>query len=88
MSFMNIPYDKNLDTKILSQIYSKTVATYKFYWFVSMLDIFVKKQERVMSFWEIVSGMIAEAWYPIQYFKSHLANQILCINKSNYLRMN
>jgi hypothetical protein len=64
-----LPFDKKLDTRVLAQIYNNTAATYKFYWFVSLLDIFVKKQQRRISFWEIIVGMIAEAWYPIHYFR-------------------
>lgn len=66
---MNLPTDKNLDTRLLTQIYNNTVATYKFYWFVSILDLVVKEQRRQISFWEVVVGMIAEAWYPIHYFR-------------------
>jgi hypothetical protein len=66
---MNLPFDKNPDSKVMAQIYNKTVATYKFYWFVSLLDILVREQRRHISFWEIIVGMITEAWYPIHYFR-------------------
>ncbi|MDR2511636.1 MAG: HNH endonuclease [Bacteroidales bacterium] len=66
---MTLPQDNKLDISRLAQIYNNTVATYKFYWFVAILDIVVKKQQRQMSVWEIVVGMIAEAWYPIHYFR-------------------
>jgi len=66
---MNIPDDKKLDTKVLTQIFNNTVATYKYYWFVSIIDILVKEQRRKISFWEVIVGMIAEAWYPIHYFR-------------------
>jgi len=66
---MDLPTDKNLNTKLLAQIYNNTVATYKFYWFVSILDIVVKEQRRQISVWEIIVGMITEAWYPIHYFR-------------------
>jgi len=66
---MTLPPDKHIDTRVLSQIYNNTTATYKFYWFVSWLDIFVKTGKRQISFWEIIVGMIAEAWYPIHYFR-------------------
>lgn len=66
---MTLPLDKNIDTRILTQIYNNTVATYKYYWFVSILDIVVKEQRRQISFWEIIVGMITEAWYPIHYFR-------------------
>jgi len=87
MIFMNLPLDNNIDTRVLSQIYDNTVATYKFYWFVSLLDIFVKTQKRQISFWKIIVGMIAEAWYPIHYFRLHfgksdsLYEQIIALQK-------
>jgi len=65
---MLLPHDKSIDVKVLAQIYNNTTATYKFYWFASILDILVKEGKNRMSFWEIIVGMIAEAWYPIHYF--------------------
>lgn len=84
---MNLPTDKNIDTRVLTRIYNNTVATYKYYWFVSILDIAVKEQRRQISFWEIIVGMIAEAWYPIHYFRlsfgkaDSLYNQIIELQK-------
>lgn len=66
---MNLPSDKNVNTKLLVQIFNNTVATYKYYWFVSILNIVVKEQRRQISVWEIIVGMITEAWYPIHYFR-------------------
>ena len=65
---MNLPTDKLLETRSLAQIYNNTVATYKYYWFVAILDIVVKEQRRQISVWAIIIAMIAEAWYPIHYF--------------------
>ncbi len=84
---MTLPLDKHIDTRILAQIYNNTVATYKFYWFVALLDIVVKEQRRQISFWEIIVGMIAEAWYPIHYFRlsfgksDSLYDQIIALQK-------
>lgn len=64
-----LPHDNNIDTRILAQIFNNTVATYKFYWFVSILDLVVKDGKRKISFWEIIICIIAEAWYPIHYFR-------------------
>ncbi len=61
--------DNKLEISRLAQIYNNTVATYKFYWFLSILDIVVKEQRRQVSVWEIIVGMITEAWYPIHYFR-------------------
>ncbi len=64
-----LPTDRTVNTKELNQIYNNTVATYKFYWFVSILDILIHEKRRPISFHEIIVGMIAEAWYPIHYFR-------------------
>jgi len=84
---MTLPFDKNIDTRVVAQIYNNTVATYKFYWFVSILDIVVKEQRRHISIWEIIVGMIVEAWYPIHYFRlsfgksDSLYNQVIELQK-------
>lgn len=59
-----------VDTGRLSRIYDNTTATYKFYWFVSIIDLVcTNPNRRCFSFEEIIAGMIAEAWYPIHYFR-------------------
>ena len=66
---MTLPENIKLPVTRLSQVFSNTTATYKFYWFVSLLDIVVKERKTKVSFWEIIAGMVAESWYPIHYFK-------------------
>jgi len=61
--------DTNTENKLISQIFNNTVATYKYYWFISILDIVVKENKRQISFWEIIAHMVSEAWYPIHYFR-------------------
>ena len=59
-----------IDVPRLSRIYDNTVATYKFYWFISIINHVLSNPQRyTFSFYEIIAGMIAEAWYPIHYFK-------------------
>ncbi len=67
---MILPSDGIIDAGRLSRIYDNTTATYKFYWFVSIIDLVCTNQgRRRFSFEEIIAGMIAEAWYPIHYFR-------------------
>ena len=79
--------NKDHNTRALTRIFNNTVATYKYYWFISIIDIFVKKQRNKISFWEIIIGMIAEAWYPIHYFRlsfgksDSLYKQIILLQK-------
>jgi len=69
MEIVSLPKSNNINTSVFAQIFNNTVATYKYYWFVSILDNVVKEQRRQISFWEIIVGMVAEAWYPIHYFR-------------------
>ena len=67
---MILPSEGVVDVARLSRIYDNTTATYKFYWFVSIINLIsANPDKRVFSFEEIIAGMIAEAWYPIHYFR-------------------
>lgn len=67
---MILPSEGIVDVARLSRIYDNTTATYKFYWFVSIINLIsANPDRRVFSFEEIIAGMIAEAWYPIHYFR-------------------
>lgn len=66
---MILPQNNKLPISYLAEIFNNTTATYKFYWFVAMLDILVKERKTRISFWEIIAGMVSESWYPIHYFK-------------------
>lgn len=66
---MALPQNSRLPISCLAGIFNNTTATYKFYWFVAMLDIVVKERKTRISFWEIIAGMVSESWFPIHYFK-------------------
>ena len=66
---MLLPQNPYLPISALAGIFNNTTATYKFYWFVALMDIVVKERKTRISFWEIIAGMVAESWYPIHYFK-------------------
>ncbi len=58
----------------MGRIFDKTTATYKFYWFISILDLFIKKGKTRMHFDEIMVEMVVNAWYPICYFHLSFGN--------------
>jgi len=66
---MQIPQSDILTTNHLGRIFSKTSATYKFFWFVSIMQIHAKSDYPRISVWDIVIRMVANAWYPIHYFR-------------------
>ncbi len=40
---MNIPQSYTLTTRYLNRVFDKTVAMYKYYWFLGILDLYVKQ---------------------------------------------
>lgn len=66
---MTLPQSDILTTNRLGKIFSNTVATYKFFWFVSIMQIHAKTDNPRISVWDIVIRMVANAWYPIHYFR-------------------
>ena len=66
---MDIPQSRLLSIVRLGKIFANTVATYKYFWFLSILQIHAKTEELRIDVWNIVIRMIANAWYPIHYFR-------------------
>ena len=66
---MQIPQSYILTTKYLNRVFDKTVATYKYYWFLGILDLCVKHGKTRMNVWDIMITMVANAWYPVIYFR-------------------
>lgn len=58
-----------MTTGRIGNIFDHTTATYKFFWFISILQIYVKDRGNRISVWDIVARMVANAWYPIHYFR-------------------
>lgn len=66
---MIIPQSEKLSTRHLNRVFDNTVATYKYYWLIGILDLYVKQGKTRMSVWEIMITMVANAWYPVNYFR-------------------
>ena len=66
---MQIPQSDKLTTNRLGKVFSNTVATYKYFWFVSIMQIHAKTDNPRIDVWDIVIRMVANAWYPIHYFR-------------------
>lgn len=71
---MQLPQSNILTTKYLNRVFDKTVATYKYYWFLGILDLCVKQGKTRMNVWEIMIAMVANAWYPVNCFRLSFVN--------------
>ena len=65
---MQLPLCQNLDVTPLTRIFSNTSAAYKFFWFLSLLEIIQKDRKTEIPYSEIVARMFAKAWYRL-FFK-------------------
>jgi len=50
-----------------NKVFSNTQNSYKYYWFLSIIEICNQKKE--ISFDEIVLKIISKLWFPVNYFK-------------------
>lgn len=63
----NLPADKTLPIHILSSCFKNTVATYKFYWFISIIES-IEKGNHIIDKQSLFARMVANAWYTVNYF--------------------
>ena len=66
---MILPQSHTLTTRHLNRVFDNTVATYKYYWFLGILDACVKHGTSRINVWDIMISMVANAWYPVNYFR-------------------
>lgn len=68
MSF-TLPQNIDLSTDKLSSVFNNTTASYKFYWFISILQLFSDRNIQKIPIRNILIRMICNAWYPVNYYK-------------------
>ena len=58
-----------ISTNKIYDVFNNTVSTYKFYWFISILQIFQKAKDPKIFVYDIISRMIANAWQQITCYR-------------------
>lgn len=77
-SNQELPKSDRVNVSVLSQIFDNTTTSYKHLFFISILDIIRRRNFDVLSsisFREIIVEMLANAWYPHNYFKLSFGSQ-------------
>lgn len=78
ISRQNLPESNQLNVSALSRLFSDTTNSYKYLFFLSLLDILSRRHFVVLSpisFQELVVEMLANAWYPHSFFKLSFGKQ-------------
>ena len=85
-----LPKSDTVDVSALSRLFKKTTNSYKYLFFISLLDILERRQFEALSpinFREIIIKMLANAWYSHTYFKLSFGLQDKISNKLDSLNI-
>lgn len=70
----SLPSNPSLPLNHLASCFNSTSATYKFYWFISLIEAVEYGYYRINK-QELFAGMIANAWYTVNYFNVSFGKQ-------------
>ena len=65
------------------KVFSNTQNSYKYYWWLSIIEICAENETKTISFDEITLKVISKLWYPVNYFKLSFGNIDQC---SRYIK--
>jgi hypothetical protein len=71
----SLPVSNSLPIHNLSSVFKHTTNTYKFYWFLAILDYIRETKNARASIYSLISRMIAKAWYPVNYYRLFYGKQ-------------
>lgn len=86
----HLPESDEVNVSALSRLFADTTNSYKYLFFISILDILRRRQFNVLSsisFHEIIVEMLANAWYPHTYFKLSFGTQDKLTQKLDSLNL-
>ncbi len=72
---MKLPSSNILPIENLSGVFNNTTNSYKFYWFLAILEKIKNTESENFLIDELIIEMIASAWYPIDFFKLSFGRQ-------------
>jgi len=73
---MNLPNSQYLSINKLSSVFANTSASYKFYWFLAILEL-VEEGSTQIDKQRIFARMISNSWYTVNYFHISFGKQDL-----------
>ena len=82
-----LPFSTDIHNNALASVFNNTSATYKFYWFLGIIEE-VEQGRKEIEKTRVFSRIIANAWYPINYFKISFGVQDKITEIIEYLNKN
>ncbi len=65
----DLPPNKEIPVGILSSVLNDTTNSYKYYWFLAILDIVQTSDSNEIRIDDLCEKMIESVWYPLNFFK-------------------
>jgi len=69
-----LPQDHKVNVSLLSSVFKNTSATYKFYWFLSIIECIEEGKDEIEKR-ELFARMISNSWYTVNYFHISFGKQ-------------
>lgn len=66
---MELPANSRLRVANLSAVFTNTTNSYKFYWFLAILDELAETGQPRIAMRSLALRMVANVWYPLDYYK-------------------
>lgn len=63
------PKGKKVQIENLMSVFNDTTNSYKFYWFLAILDEIKNKKNNEISIQELCYKMLTEVWYPLNFYR-------------------
>jgi hypothetical protein len=71
----SLPRHKSLAVNLLTECFQDTTNSYKFYWFLAILDHLKDAGQSNIPYEDLYLRMISSVWYPLDYFKLSFGKQ-------------
>jgi len=72
---VNLPDARNLPIEHLAASFDNTTNSYKFYWFLAILEHIREEQSPIIPINDLLARMVASIWYPTNYFRLSFGKQ-------------
>ncbi len=71
----DLPTSSELPVEHLAACFNNVTNSYKFYWFLSILESVRTSQTRIIPINDLLAQMVANVWYPSNYFRLSFGKQ-------------
>jgi hypothetical protein len=82
-----LPFNNSLSISKLSSIFNDTTNSYKFFWFLAILESLKEGKNEEISLESLTAKMLSLVWFPINYYRLSFGKQDQFSNKVRDLKL-